>query len=149
MDWVPYYPPPKHPPACLKPEMNMISIGASRASRSSVKVKEISSCTGEYVRWCSFEFFSHSDFHPFLPMFAPPLSHLPFKANATDKFKNACTIDMWICIVGQETRCCLDVCCLLEMNGKLSLAVSFHCSLCKITLPDYTLQHHSHIPLMV
>lgn len=40
---------PKHPPACLKLEMNMISIGASRVSRSSVKVKETSFCTGEFI----------------------------------------------------------------------------------------------------
>lgn len=49
MDLVPCYQPPKHLPACPKSEMSMISIGASQASRSSVKVKEINSCTGEYM----------------------------------------------------------------------------------------------------
>ncbi|KAK2851258.1 hypothetical protein Q5P01_007534 [Channa striata] len=39
------YLPPKHPQACPNPEMNMISTGASQASRSSVKVKEINCCT--------------------------------------------------------------------------------------------------------
>lgn len=49
MDWVLCYQLPRHQLAYPKQGMSMIFIGASQASRSSVKVKEISFCSGEYM----------------------------------------------------------------------------------------------------
>lgn len=48
MDWVPFCQPQRRLLLCLKQEMNMIFIGASQDSRTSVKVKEINCYSGEW-----------------------------------------------------------------------------------------------------